>query len=81
MLALGLALLSIVDVQATSSATERTRDRGFNLAESVPHQARRSCSGAARRGARPCSTTPCGDDSMAFEDTLGSAAAPSRAAL
>lgn len=35
LLALGLALLSIVDTQAEISATERTRDRGFNLAESV----------------------------------------------
>lgn len=35
LLALGLALLSIVDVQAKQSGTERTRDRGFNLAESV----------------------------------------------
>ncbi len=35
LLALGLALLAIVDVQAEGSATERTRDRGFNLAESV----------------------------------------------
>ncbi|MEO6713894.1 MAG: hypothetical protein ABIM89_10745, partial [Mycobacteriales bacterium] len=35
LLALGLALLAIVDTQTTASATERTRDRGFNLAESV----------------------------------------------
>lgn len=35
MLGLGLALLTVVDTQASSSATERTRDRGFNLAESV----------------------------------------------
>ncbi len=35
MLALGLALLAIVDTQASQSATERTRDRGFNFSESV----------------------------------------------
>ena len=35
MLALGLALLAIVDTQANESADERTRDHGFNLAESV----------------------------------------------
>jgi hypothetical protein len=35
MLALGMALLSIVDTQASESASERTRDRGFNLSESV----------------------------------------------
>ncbi|WP_354697463.1 hypothetical protein DSM112329_03093 [Paraconexibacter sp. AEG42_29] len=35
MLALGLALLAVVDTQAQQSTTERTRDRGFNLAESV----------------------------------------------
>ncbi len=35
MLALGLALLSLNDVQAKQSGVERTRDRAFNLAESV----------------------------------------------
>lgn len=35
MLGLGLALLSVVDIQASSSQLERTRDRGFNLSESV----------------------------------------------
>lgn len=35
MLGLGIALLAIVDTQASESATERTRDRGFNLSESV----------------------------------------------
>lgn len=35
MLALGIALLAIVDTQADQSAQERTRDRGFNVAESV----------------------------------------------
>ena len=35
MLALGLALLAIVDTQASESTAERTRDRGFNLSESV----------------------------------------------
>lgn len=35
MLALGLALLAIVDTQANESTDEAARDRGFNLAESV----------------------------------------------
>jgi hypothetical protein len=35
MLALGIALLSLNDVQAKQSGVERTRDRAFNLAESV----------------------------------------------
>lgn len=35
MLALGIALLSLNDVQAQQSGVERTRDRAFNLAESV----------------------------------------------
>lgn len=34
-LGLGLALLSIVDTQARESGNDRTRDRGFNLSESV----------------------------------------------
>ncbi len=35
MLALGLALLSIVDTQASESTSERSRDRAFNLSENV----------------------------------------------
>ena len=35
MLALGMALLAIVDTQASSPPTSAPRDRGFNLAESV----------------------------------------------
>lgn len=35
MLMLGLALLSIVDTQASESKTERSRDHAFNLSESV----------------------------------------------
>jgi Tfp pilus assembly protein PilX len=35
MLSLGLALMSLNDVQARQSGTERTRDQAFNLAESV----------------------------------------------
>lgn len=35
MLALGLALLALTDVQARESGVERTRDHAFNLAESV----------------------------------------------
>jgi hypothetical protein len=35
MLPLGLALLSVVDMQTRESGTERTRDRAFNLADSA----------------------------------------------
>ena len=35
MLALGVALLAIVDTQANESTSEQTRDRAFNLSESV----------------------------------------------
>lgn len=39
MIPIGLALLAIVDTQATESGSERTRDRAFNLAESALHSA------------------------------------------
>ena len=39
MIPIGLALLAIVDTQATSSGSERTRDRAFNLADSALHSA------------------------------------------
>ncbi len=73
MLGLGLALLSIVDIQASQSSTERTRDRGFNLAESVLTSEAfvigRSWPTAGDPGLM------CGDTD--FGDTLGATAVPS----
>jgi hypothetical protein len=70
MLALGLALLSINDVQAQQSSLERTRDQAFNLAESVlttqayvlghawPSTAIAAPSGTGATGtSAPCSTS------------------------
>ncbi len=65
MLGLGLALLSIVDTQASESGTERSRDRAFNLSESVlTSQAfvlGRNWPGTVPAGNPACSTTPFGD--------------------
>ncbi len=79
MLALGLALLSIVDTQAGVSASERTRDRGFNLAESVLN------SEAFALGRNWPATAPAGDPTCSlagagFGDTLWSTAATTAAA-
>jgi Tfp pilus assembly protein PilX len=70
MLGLGLALLSLNDVQAQQSGLERTRDHAFNLAESVltseayalshtwPSTATAAPSGAGAAGvAAPCATS------------------------
>lgn len=74
LLAIGLALLAIVDTQTSVSATERTRDRGFNLAESVLN------SEAFVMGRNWPATAPspnpvhCKDVGAGFGDTLGSTA-------
>lgn len=82
MLALGMAILSIVDTQASVSATERTRDRGFNLAESAL-SAQAFVLGRNWPASAPVSPAPdpahCGDVGAGFEDTLGSAAGASPA--
>jgi Tfp pilus assembly protein PilX len=74
MLGLGLALLSTVDIQASQSSTERTRDRGFNLAESVLNSEAfvlgRNWPGSSTV------TTQCGASGMGFMDTLGSTTTP-----
>jgi len=76
MFGLGVALLSIVDTQASESATERSRDRAFNLSESVlTSQAfvlGRNWPTTPAAGNPACSTTT-------FGDPLG-AASPSSAA-
>ncbi|HEX4344476.1 MAG TPA: hypothetical protein VHZ31_02840, partial [Solirubrobacteraceae bacterium] len=72
MLALGTALLSIVDTEASQSAGERTRDRAFNLAESVLN------SEAFVLGRSWPASTPtpnpvtCSVSGAGFGDTLGS---------
>ncbi|MEJ7786283.1 MAG: hypothetical protein WKF96_15880 [Solirubrobacteraceae bacterium] len=75
MLALGMAILSIVDTQASVSATERTRDRGFNLAESVLNS-QAFVLGRNWPASAPPSPEParCGDIGAGFDDTLGSIA-------
>ena len=67
MLALGMALLSIVDTQASESATERTRDKAFNLSESVLNSQAfvlgrnwPTSNLSARAGNNPCSVTAAG---------------------
>ncbi len=74
LLALGLALLAIVDTQTTASATERTRDRGFNLAESELNTEAfvigRNWPGSAPL---PAPADPkCSAIGNGFQDTLGS---------
>ena len=76
MLVLGLALLAIVDTQASESASERTRDKGFNLSESVLNSQAfvlgrnwPATSSAARNGTNGCSLVLSG-----FESDVGAAA-------
>jgi hypothetical protein len=76
MLALGLALLAIVDVQANESGTERTRDQAFNLSEAaLTNEAfvlgRNWPGSAASAPVVPGTVTACGDDALAFGSTLG----------
>ena len=79
LLALGLALLSVVDVQAGESANERTRDQNFNLSESVlTSQAfvmGRSWPEKLAGGTPVCSATGAG-----FGDTVGVATGSTPAA-
>jgi len=74
MLGLGLALLSLVDIQASHSSTERTRDRGFNLAESVL-TSEAFVLGRSWPGTVPSPNGICGTPAMAFGETLGTTAA------
>lgn len=79
MLGLGLALLSIVDTQASESATERTRDRAFNLSESVLN----SEAFVLGRNWPTTGAANCGATGAGFKDDLGatSAAIPEVARL
>ena len=68
MLALGLALLSIVDTQASESANERTRDRGFNLSESVLNS---QAFVLGRNWPTTGATTACSTAANGFGSTVG----------
>ena len=76
MLGLGIALLSIVDTQADVSATERTRDRGFNLAESVLNT-QAFVLGRNWPSAAPSPSPLCSDAGAGFGEPLGTTAAAS----
>jgi Tfp pilus assembly protein PilX len=77
MLGFGMALLSIVDSQASQSVSERTRDKGFNLAESVLNSEAfvlgrnwPTSAAAAQNGGAACSASASG-----FGAIVGAAAA------
>ncbi len=76
MLALGLALLSIVDTQAKESTDEVTRDRGFNLAESVL-TSEAFVLGRNWPDLVPSPNPACNAAVAGFGDTIGSTTAPS----
>ena len=78
MLALGVALLAIVDTQANGSADEVTRDRGFNLAESVL-TSQAFVLGRNWPDVAPTPNPACTASSGGFGDTIGSTATPSTA--
>lgn len=74
MLGLGLALLSNVDLQASQSSTERTRDRAFNLAEGVLNS-EAFVLGRNWPATAPTPNNACGAAGMGFADSLGSTTA------
>ncbi|MEJ7785772.1 MAG: hypothetical protein WKF96_13280 [Solirubrobacteraceae bacterium] len=76
MLALGLALLAIVDTQANESSAEVTRDRAFNLSESVL-TSEAFVLGRNWPAAQPSPNPTCNVSSAGFGDTLGSTTPPS----
>lgn len=69
MLGLGLALLAIVDTQADQSAQERTRDRGFNLSESVL-TSEAFVLGRSWPAAVPAPNPSCGAAGAGFDDEI-----------
>lgn len=78
MLGLGVALLSIVDTQAGVSGVERTRDRAFNLTESVLNS-EAFVLGRNWPATLPTPNPSCSAAGAGFGDTLGSTATPSAA--
>lgn len=77
MLALGLALLAIVDTQASESGKERTRDRAFNLTESVLTKQSfvigRNWPGTAPAGNPACSAANAGFSGAIDDSAVGTA--------
>ena len=78
MLALGFALLSIVDTQARESGNERIRDRAFNLSESVL-TSEAFVLGRNWPSSAPPSNPACNASGAGFTDTIG-ATTPASAA-
>lgn len=78
MLALGVALLSIVDTQARESGHERTRDRGFNLSESVL-TSQAFALGRHWPAVPPPSNPSCAASGAGFGDTIGATTTASAA--
>lgn len=78
MLGLGIALLAIVDTQAGESATERTRDRGFNLSESVLNS-QAFVLGRNWPSTAPPSNPACNAEAAGFGDILWADTTPSTA--
>ncbi len=78
MLALGLALLAIVDTQANESANEQTRERAFNLSESVL-TSEAFILGRDWPDVAPTPNPACSASSAGFGDTFGSTTTPSPA--
>ena len=78
MLALGLAVLAIVDTQANESTSEQTRDRAFNLSESVL-TSEAFILGRSWPETAPSPDPSCNSSLTSFGDTIGSSAAPSTA--
>jgi Tfp pilus assembly protein PilX len=70
MLGLGLALLAIVDTQASQSSTERTHDRAFNLSESVL-SSEAFVLGRNWPSATPTPDPICNTAAASFGDTVG----------
>lgn len=78
MLALGLALLSIVDTHARESGNDRTRDRSFNLSESVL-TSEAFVLGRNWPDAVPVGNPACSAGGAGFSDTIGATTTPSAA--
>lgn len=78
MLGLGIALLAIVDTQASESGTERTRDRGFNLSESVLNS-QAFVLGRNWPSTAPDNNPACNAEAAGFGDIIGADTTPSTA--
>lgn len=78
MLGLGIALLAIVDTQASESGTERTRDRGFNLSESVLNS-QAFVLGRNWPSTAPPNNPACNAAAAGFGDIIGADTTPSTA--